>query len=255
MLTIDILTLPATPILLGILGAYLAGGFAKGALGFGLPLVTISILPYFIPIDMALAMNAVVPLITNIFQLLQAGQSRETLRRCWPLLGGLVLGIPLGSALIQVVDKALLTALLGGFVMGFVLISALSPRFRVPPRQETLLGSLTGLVAGVVGALTSANGPVLVMYLVGLELPRQVFIGCLAWLFIATGSLNSIAYWSIGILDTQRVLLALLCLLPAYLGMQIGNALAARLSAQVFRRVVLLALFILGANLVRRALF
>lgn len=241
--------------LLGLAAAYLLGGLIKGALGFGLPLVTISILPYFVDVDMALALNAVSLLLMNIGQYLQGGALLDTVRRNGPLLGGLLLGIPIGATLVSVVDKSQLTVMLGVFVMLFVVVSLTSPRFRIPPRWTVLAGWGTGFVAGIVGALTTANGPVLVMYLVGLNLPRAVFVSSLAWLFIVTGAFNVVAYWGIGFLDGERLLIGLACLAPAAVGMVFGNWLAGRLSAPRFRLLVLGALFVLGANLVRRAVF
>lgn len=241
--------------LLGLAVAFLLGGFAKGALGFGLPLVTISILPYFVAIELALALNAATLLLMNIAQFVQGGAMADTVRRCWPLLGGLVLGVPLGATLVNIVDGAMLQAILGAFVMLFVLVSVASPQFRVSPRWVVPAGWGTGFVAGIIGALTTANGPILVMYLVGLDVPRMVFVASLAWLFLVTGACNVVAYWSIGILDAERLLLGVLCMLPAALGMVAGNRLADRLPASLFRRVVLGVLFVLGANLARRAIF
>ena len=189
--------------LLGLAIAYLVGGFAKGALGFGLPLVTISILPYFVTIDMALALNAATLLVMNIGQFLQAGRMVDTVRGNLPLLGGLVLGIPVGAALVNSVDRDQLGLILGVFVMLFVVVSVATPRFRIPLGWATPLGWAAGFVAGILGALTTANGPVLIMYLVGLDVPRAVLVPSLAWLFLVTGAFNVVAYWSIGILDGE----------------------------------------------------
>jgi len=241
--------------LLGLAIAYLVGGFAKGALGFGLPLVTISILPYFVTIDMALALNAATLLVMNIGQFLQAGRMVDTVRGNLPLLGGLVLGIPVGAALVNSVDRDQLGLILGVFVMLFVVVSVATPRFRIPPGWATPLGWAAGFVAGILGALTTANGPVLIMYLVGLDVPRAVLVPSLAWLFLVTGAFNVVAYWSIGILDGERLIIGLACIVPAAVGMTTGNWLAGRLSATLFRRVVLGVLFVLGANLVRRTIF
>ncbi|TVP94020.1 MAG: hypothetical protein EA338_13225, partial [Roseinatronobacter sp.] len=61
-----------------VAAVFVLGGMVKGALGFGLPLTTMAILPFFVPVDAALAVNVVVLFLTNIAQFLQMGQMRET---------------------------------------------------------------------------------------------------------------------------------------------------------------------------------
>ncbi|WP_142848042.1 sulfite exporter TauE/SafE family protein [Telmatospirillum sp. J64-1] len=239
---------------LGLGATFLLGGIAKGALGFGMPLITISILPMIVPIDMALALNAVILPFTNFTQFVQSGPMMETIRRFWPLTTGMIIGIAGGALFITVVDPRILSLILGLFVMTFVAVMVLKPQFHVPARAERSTGWGVGLASGVVGSLTTANGPLLVMYLVGLNVPRQLFLSALSLMFIVLGAMLSASYFMIGVLDFTRVLIAVACLVPALTGMAIGNWLVGKLPADKFKLLVLIVLFILGANMVWRAL-
>ncbi len=235
-----------------VLAIFVFGGFVKGGLGFGLPLATISLLPLVVPIDMALAINTVVQPIANIGQLWSAGRTRETVARFWPMLPTLALGVALGAAFVGSVDRGTLTLLLGLFIMVFTVLSLTGAVLPLKPRHERPAGVATGLAAGIVGALTAANGPVFVMYLVSLRLDRALFRATLGFLFIVSGALVAGGFATVGFLDWPRAGLAALCVPSAFLGMWAGNRIGRRLPAHIFLRVVLLALFCLGANFAAR---
>ncbi len=238
-----------------ILTIFLFGGLVKGGLGFGLPLVTISALPLVVPIDLALGINSVVLPLANVFQYVQARMMRETIVRFWPVLIGLVIGVPIGAALVSAIDKRLLLACLGVFVMIFVALTALNPRFRIPDHLARPVGGLTGVIAGFVGALTTTIGPIFAVYMVGIGAERRVMVSAFGLFFLFSGILIAGSFWTIGILDAGRAAVAVICLPIALIGMWIGNRLADRLTADGFRRLILVILFGLGANMVLRAWF
>lgn len=237
---------------IAVLAVFLWGGFVKGGLGFGLPLATIAVLPLVIPIDMALAINVVVQPITNIGQLWSSGVAAETIRRFWTMAPALAVGVALGTAFLTSLDPDRLMLLLGVFIVIFCGLSLRGIVLPIQPGQERVAGLGTGLVAGGVGALTAASGPFFVMYLMALGLGRDAFRAALGFLFLVSGALLAVGFWSIGYLDGSRAALALLCVPPCLLGMWVGNRLARRLPAESFRRAVLVALACLGINFILR---
>lgn len=233
---------------------FVFGGITKGALGFGLPLMTMAMLPFVIPVQAALAINAVVLPLTNVIQFVQARQMAPTIRRFYPVLAGVVVGVPLGAALVSVVSENALTAALGGFVVFFSVLSLAMPQLELPAARERSIGSWVGLVAGIVGALTTVNGPFFVMYLLGLRAERTLFLSAISLFFIVSGALIAGAFWLAGLFDQTRLALATVSLLAAMLGMYLGNRLAAQIPARQFRVMVLVVLCVLGLNLLWRGL-
>ncbi len=239
---------------LAVLGIFVFGGFVKGGLGFGLPLATISLLPLVVPIDMALAINTVVQPVANLGQLWGSGRAGEAIARFWPMVIPLGLGVALGAAFVTSVDPATLTLLLGLFIMAFTVLTLRGLVLPVPPGRERSAGLATGFAAGLVGALTAANGPVFVMYLLSLKLQRALFRATLGFLFVVSGAMVAGGFLTVGVLDGPRALVALLCIPSAFLGMWAGTALSNRLAAEAFRRAVLAGLFGLGLNFTLRGL-
>lgn len=239
---------------LAILLVFFVAGIAKGGLGFGLPLVTISVLPLFAPIDYALAINSVVLPLTNIYQYGRSGLAGATLRRFWPVLAGLALGAPVGGVFVASAEPERLTLALGLFVAAFAVLTGFTPRLAIPDRFERPAGVATGVAAGAIGVLTTVNGPVFVTYLVGVGAERRLMVAALGLFFLLSGALFAGSFWLVGVLDGGRLMLAILCLAPAFLGMGVGRVLIERLPAERFRALVLAALFLLGVNMSVRAL-
>lgn len=229
---------------------FVLGGVVKGALGFGLPLMTMAILPFIVPVEFALAVNALVLPFTNIAQFMQAKRMRETVHRFRPMLLGVALGVPMGAALVSLVSDSVLLIALGSFVLLFVGLTLAKPALAIAAPAERRLGLGVGVAAGIVGALTTANGPLFVMYLVGLKVDRKLFVSTLSLLFIVSGVLISGTFLVAGIIDAERLAVSALAIPASLAGMAAGNALGERIAAEKFRLVVLLFLAVLAVNLV-----
>jgi uncharacterized membrane protein YfcA len=237
-----------------ILGVYFAGGFVKGALGFGLPLITIAILPFLVPVETALAMNALVIMTTNLQQIFQGGGTREGLKAAWPMMLGMALMVPVGALFTAGISTAALMTILGSFVLLYVIASFVNPALRVPRGWERRTGFGMGLVSGFVGALTSSPGPIFVMYVVSLHLARPVFLTALGFIMSLFGFVVTASYIWVGVLQWEHVPPGVLATLPSVLGMWLGNVSGRRLGVATFRRIVLAILGLLAVLMIRRAL-
>lgn len=249
------LTLGLSPAALAIiLCAFLVGGFLKGALGFGLPLLTMATVTLVAPVPVGLALNAVVTTILNVAQSAEGGRARPVIARFWPLHASLPAGVAVGAAFLATVDEAGLRLVLGLLVLAYVATTAFGLRLRIAPARERAAGVLTGLVGGVVAALTTANGPVLLMYLLGIDLDRTDFRVAIGQMFLASGLLAGAVFVALGLLDAERAALGLICLIPAAFGVWAGLRLGRRLDPRLFRAAVLAGLGAIGLNYTLRGL-
>jgi uncharacterized membrane protein YfcA len=237
-----------------ILFAFLLGGFMKGALGFGMPLITVAAVPFVAPVEIGLALNAIVALIVNVDQFREAQRPGAVLRRFAPVVLALGPGVAIGAATLAAVDEATLLIALGATVTGFVVLSAVGARIRTPRSLERPVGAATGLVAGAIGALTTTNGPIFLMYLLGLDLDRTTFRSAIALLFLTTGGMAALGYLVIGVVDGPRAVLALFCVPATALGIRLGRAAGRRIDQKLFQRLALGVLGAIGVNFVLRGL-
>ena len=237
-----------------VLAIYLFAGFVKGAMGFGLPVVAVTLLPFLVPVETALAMNALVIMTTNLQQIGQAGATRAGFLAGWPMMLGMALMVPVGALFTAGISTAALMTILGSFVLLFVVSSFVNPALRVPRGWERRIGFGMGLASGFVGALTSSPGPIFVMYIVSLHLARPVYMAALGFIMTLFGFVVTASYIGVGIVRWEHVPTGVLATIPAFLGMWLGNAAGKRLGVETFRRIILGMLGILAILMIRRAL-
>ncbi|MEM8989379.1 MAG: sulfite exporter TauE/SafE family protein [Pseudomonadota bacterium] len=240
--------------LLAVFAVYFVAGAVKGVLGFALPLVSVALLPFLVPVETALALNGVVLFFTNLVQIRAAGDSAAAAGRAWPVVAGMIPAVPVGTLLVTSIAPATLSILLGAFILIFAALSLTKPNLRTPETRRVPIGLATGGVSGVVGALTSAPGPIFVGYVVSLSLPRALYMGTLGCIMASFGLILSLSFWSAGAVGRTELLLGLLSVAPASLGFLAGNRIGDRIPAESFRRLVLAALALLACLMIQRGL-
>ena len=237
-----------------VLAIYCGAGVIKGAVGFGLPVTAAALLPFVVPVEMALGLNAIVIIYTNLLQVRLGRAYRDGLLAAWPIMAGMVVAVPIGAYFAAGLDGRNLLMLLGVFVLIFSGLSFFNPALRVPPSWRIKGGLLTGLVSGIIGGLVSAPGPTYVPFVVAMQLPRAVYITALAYVMVMFGAMSAVSYAWVGLLRAEHVLPSVASIPAAVLGMFIGDRLARMLPVETFRRVVLVLLAGLAIMLIRRAM-
>ena len=79
--------------LLAILAIYCGAGVIKGAVGFGLPVTAAALLPFVVPVELALGLNAIVIIYTNLLQIRLGRAYRAGLSAAWPVMAGMVVAV------------------------------------------------------------------------------------------------------------------------------------------------------------------
>lgn len=233
--------------------AMLCGGVVKGVIGLGLPIVSISILSSLLSVPTALAVLVGPILLSNLWQLLQGGYTRATVRRFWPVIAALVLGLWISASLVTNIPPRLLFGLLGVIVVMFCATVYLAPSLGIPAGAEKWVGALAGLAGGLIGGISTVYGPPITMYLVALKVPKDQFIGAVGLIWFCGAVPLAAAYAVNGVLTAELALWSALACVPAAAGLFMGQWVRDRIDQEAFRKVLLAALLLLGLNLVRRA--
>jgi uncharacterized protein len=111
---------------------------------------------------------------------------------------------------------------------------------------EPLRGLLTGSFAAVSSTLAHAAGPIISLYLLPLNIDRQLFVGTSAIYFFALNSAKLPAYWLAGQFAKFPPMLVLKCLPIVLAGAVFGVWLNRRISDRLFGTVVYAVTFVLG---------
>ncbi len=229
------------------------GGAIKGVTGIGLPLVAVSGIASVTDVPTAVALITIPIVAANLWQALHTGRPGVELRRFWPVVLPLTLGLWWSTGMVAASGGRTLNLVLGATVVVFSVVYTVSPRLRVPRRAEQWSGGLVGAVAGVIGGFSTVIGPPISMYLLALDLKKDEFVQAVGLLFFSGSVPLMVFYWLHGVLRPDNVGWSALACLPVLLGLAVGQWVRGRVDQETFRKVLLAVLFLVGLNLLRRA--
>jgi uncharacterized membrane protein YfcA len=236
--------------MLAALPVFLLAAFIQGAVGFGFGMVCMGLLSLLIPVSEAVVTAVLLAAVNN---LVLFWRLRAHLRRAeiLPLMGGVLVGAPLGVMALKLLDPRWLVLIVG---LALVVYAswALTRRGTPEPKGSPRVGLPVGLATGFLGGAAATGGPPVVMYLAWRALPKEVAAATLQALFMF------MAFFQIGgylLTDqlTESALLRAVGALPAIaLGLLLGQAAFRRMTGSSFRKATLVGLLALGLVLLGR---
>ena len=235
-------------------GVLLVAGFVKGTVGFGLPLVALSVLTQFLAKEWVLALLVLPVVFSNLFIGFEGRLFVPSLRRFWPTIIAIGAGMVIGVLGLGWLPQDAFLLVVGMVVITFALLEQFRLVLPVPAKHERAVGVGAGLLGGLLGGISTAFGPPLVMYFTALRLPKEQFIAAIGvvWSFASVFLITT--FYGASILAGERIAWSLAACIPVGVGLWIGIRLRNRIPQGPFRRLVGLALLVLGLNLVRRGI-
>ncbi|MGR3890329.1 sulfite exporter TauE/SafE family protein [Pseudomonas sp. 1152_12] len=232
-----------------VLGTFLLAGTVKGVIGLGLPTVAMGMLGLAMLPAQAAALLIIPSTVTNLWQLAIGGHLSALLKRLWTMLLLIFLGTGLGTLWMGMDGGHWVVRALGAALLVYALSGLFLPSFKVKPHTERWLGPLCGLITGLITSTTGVFVIPAVPYLQALGLNRDQLVQALGLSFsVSTLALAAGLAWR-GTLGGGEINASLLALLPALLGMWLGQVLRQRISAVLFKRVFFIGMALLGGHL------
>lgn len=233
---------------------FVAGG-VKGVIGLGLPLTAISILGSVVDLRTAIAYIAVPVVATNLYQAFEGGRVLEMLRRYWLLNSCAVAGTWMGAEILFLVDPRILTTLLGLVVVAYVAINVTRFRLHISDAAAPWVGPPLGILSGLLTGTTGSVGIPIALYLQARDVDKESFLRAIALTFLISASMLVAALLVKGAISADNAVISAASLIPAFIGMALGQRLRGGLSEERFKWCVYGFLLIAAANLIRKGLF
>lgn len=242
--------MPDINVIVVVAGTFLLAGMVKGVIGLGLPAVSLAVLTIAFDLPSAMALLLVPSLVTNLWQALAGGHGKAILLRLWPFLVPATATVWIGAQALTRMDLSLLTALLGVLLATYSMANLGGFQLAIPARHETWVGTLVGVANGVLTGMTGSSVVPGVMFLQAIGLSRDMFVQAMGILFVASTVALAVALQKANILTIEHGLLSFGAVLPAILGMILGQRVRSTLSEPRFRKVFFVALLVLGAYII-----
>jgi len=234
--------------------ALCCGGFIKGALGVGTPLLTVPMMAQVLPPQMAIAIMAVPVVVANLWQFSQAERSRAVVARFWPTLIAILIGSLVGVKILSVIDEKTLLVLVGAAVIAFALLQGSRFRLHLPDRLVKPAGVLFGGASGLIGGVSSFFGPMLITYLISIrDLDKNQFVSSISFLYVSAVVPWALTLYIFDILDQRLLLYSALATLPVTLGLLGGQRMRKHISEARFQKLIIVVLIISGSSMLWRA--
>lgn len=234
--------------------AFLLAGFVKGAIGLGLPTVSMGLLAVTMAPGQAIAIVIVPAIVTNIWQTFGGPYLRDIIRRLWPLMVGTVIGIWLNAGLLTGPYAPYGTVVLGTLLVINAILGLNQIGFKVARAHEKWVGGIVGLITGVVSAATGVQVIPSVPYMQAIGMEKDELVQALGVFFTVATVALAFNLTAAGLLTAATALPGAVAMAASFAGMFIGQAVRTRMQPEVFRRWFLIAMFFLGLYLAGSAL-
>lgn len=166
----------------------------------------------------------------------------------------LCLGVAIGIHFLTSGSSRWPTVALGAVLALYSLPALFMPKWVVPPRLERMLSPAAGLVTGILTGATGIFVVPAVPYLSALGFNKDELVQALGLSFTVSTIALALGLGMKSSFPAHAMLTSLLALVPALLGMAIGQRTRNRINPQTFRTWFLVSMFLLGLYMVLKGL-
>lgn len=229
----------------------LFGGFVKGSIGFGTPLVTVPLLALLLAPKNVVTLLVPALLVSNITDTWRLRAEWRALREIALYLAFALAFIPAGVWFLGFGDPDLIRLMMGLMAYAYLLVERRLGSFEeLGAAFQRALGAVMGALLGFVYGTTTISGAINTIYFSMLRLPKNPFI-FLMNAFNTAGMLVIIANLLLQGFYTKPLLTdALLAILPVYAGYWVGIRIREHIDQALFFRLIRAALFLIATSLV-----
>lgn len=240
--------------ILGAVLAMAAGGFLKGAIGAGSPVIAVPVLALAYDVPFAVAIFTLPNLFSNLWQGWAYRAERISTRFTVVFAGTGAVGAFFGSLLLAWLSGELLLAVVAMVVFVYIAVRLARPHWVLSRARADGLAGPAGLLGGVMQGAGGISAPVSVTFLNAMKLERGQFIATISIFFAAMSAVQIPTLWSLGILTPERAGLSALAAIPLFGAMPVGAWAARHVSKERFDRIILVLLAVIALRLLWDAL-
>jgi uncharacterized membrane protein YfcA len=144
--------------LCSVIAILMLAGITKGVVGVGMPVVAVPLLATEVPLPTAVMLLTIPLFVTNFAQAIAGDPILSLLRRLWPILLGMAVGVTIGVYLLTNLRPIVLQPLVGIALIALTGLMLVAPKLTCPARLEPVASPLVGEPELCGAELTGRNG-------------------------------------------------------------------------------------------------
>lgn len=229
-------------ILVAIIIVFIAA-MVQGIAGFGRALISAPLIALFMPADETVVIMIVLGFVGAVVMVLKTYKNLH-LKKMIPMVIAGVLGSIAGVQILSVIPVKELKIVMGAFIIISAII--LATGFRIKIKNERIAFSVAGFIGGLTNGAISFGGPPTVLFLQNQNEEKNAFRANLSFFFLTIGLVGGLNLILNGMLTANLAATAGVLAVPTILGTFFGNFLSHKFPEEIFRKIVLVILFIAG---------
>ncbi len=167
-------------------------------------------------------------------------------RHLWRLFPWAGLGVVIGALAIGRISDAGVRRMIGGILLVLIVFYLLRQYASrdgeaelIPFTRYPWLIGITGILAGFTTMVANASGPIMVLYLLALRLPKVAFIGTAAWFFLSLNLFKVPFSAGLGLINANSLPVGLRLAPFAVAGALLGKPVLRRVDQKLFEQLAL----------------
>ena len=227
-----------------ILFSLCLGGFTKGVISWGFPVISLPILTIVLPPTSALFLLFFPIIFANIREI--NFKSLDSYKKLIPFSIGIFSGILIGSYIFHNTKSEIISIAIGITIIIFAFINYKGVKINETLVYNKLFALVYGLFSGVIGGMTTVLGPLMIIYLVSLNLSKEKFSQNVSFLVFATLIPLYLMFFIYQKVVTNDFIVTFLALIPAMLMQYLGLKIRDKIPQQIFKNLTLIFLTFIG---------
>lgn len=210
---------------------------------FGFSLVALPLLTMVMPVDRIVPLLVQYSLLINIFLFIKL-RRHLAVKLVMVLLAGGVVGLPIGIAILKLVNAALLKKLAGVIIVAITILlyRGYQKKLKHPQKWHFPIG----LVSGILQGSLSLSGPPIVFFLANQKADKDYFRANLTSYFLLLNAISLPSMLISGIITTDTVVNSLQYTPAVLLALLAGGFISARISQAHFKRITFALMLLSG---------
>ena len=231
-----------------IVFAVFLGGIVKGSVGIGMSMFSVPIIAFILPPTKAMMLLCFPVIFTNFLQMdIKKGVGSF---RFLPMFLALFLGLLIGGKLILNLSLNFISISIATVIIIFTSLNFFGINLKnLKKANEKILSVIIGFFSGILGGLTTFYAPPIITFLISINLDKEFFIRTTAtmYFFASIPLYSSMVYHGLG--NYYDLTISLILVIPAIVGQFFGSKVRKKMSNEIFQKLVLIILIIIGFTL------
>ena len=231
-----------------IVFAIFLGGIVKGSVGIGMSMFSVPIIAFILPPTKAMMLLCFPVIFTNFLQMdIKKGVGSF---RFLPMFLALFLGLLIGGKLILNLSLNFISISIASVIIIFTSLNFFGISLKnIKKANEKILSVIIGFLSGILGGLTTFYAPPIITFLISINLDKEFFIRTTAtmYFFASIPLYSSMLYHGLG--NYYDLVISLILVVPAIIGQFFGSKIRKKLSNEIFQKLILIILILIGFSL------